>query len=230
MDESRYGNVMRFRTTQPWSLLLIDAHDFTRECMADLLAGSDDQLEVRTAATVLDADLEDCDDCNVVLIRVECGDPGDARLRQTLAELKDMLPGVPVALLSGRCDMDTALAAVRCGVRGYLSPSLGIEQILAALRLVCTGGVYIAPANGAPGLRLPEPPRRPLAAEPPASSLTPREAQVLAHLRQGKPNKVIAYELGMSENTVKAHVGHILKKLGATNRTAIACMPEPGET
>lgn len=217
MDESRYGKVRRVRAAQPWLLLLVDPQEFTRQCMADLLRGSDDQLEVLAAPSLEQLDPEDCAGCSVILLRMEALFPPDA-LQQALDDLGATLPGVPVALLCGQCDMETALRAVRCGVRGYLSSSLSIEQIVAALRLVCGGGVYIAPAQGSPGLRLPEPPR-------PVMGLTPREEQVLAHLRQGKPNKLIAYELGMSENTVKAHVGHILKKLGATSRTVIACLP-----
>lgn len=217
MDESRYGMVRRGRAAQPWCLLMIDPQDFTRQCMADLLRGCDDQLDVRTAASLEQVDDDGCSGCSVILLRTEAAVPPEA-LQQALDELGAMLPGVPVTLLCGQCDMEAALRAVRCGVRGYLSPSLGVEQILAALRLVCSGGIYIAPLLGVPAFRLPEAPR-------PVAGLTPREEQVLIHLRQGKPNKLIAYELGMSENTVKAHVGHILKKLGATSRTVIACLP-----
>jgi DNA-binding NarL/FixJ family response regulator len=52
--------------------------------------------------------------------------------------------------------------------------------------------------------------------------LTHRETEVLALVRQGKANKTIAYELGMSGSTVKVHVRHIMRKMGATNRTQAA--------
>ena len=54
--------------------------------------------------------------------------------------------------------------------------------------------------------------------------LTPRQAEVLALLRQGKPNKVIAYELSMCEGTVKVHVRNIMRRFKATNRTQLAFM------
>jgi DNA-binding NarL/FixJ family response regulator len=59
-------------------------------------------------------------------------------------------------------------------------------------------------------------------ADSPSKSFTNRQSQVLACLREGKPNKLIAYELTMCESTVKVHVRHIMKKLGATNRTQVA--------
>lgn len=208
MDGVPFGRVMQLRTAQPWTLLLVDAHPFTRQCMADLLGDGDAELKVRTAAAVDDLGSDDGAGCSMVLLRLDWdGGPG---LPQRLAQLDQWLPGVPVVVLSGRCDTETALAAIRLGVRGYLSPSLGIDQILTALRLLRGGGVFIAPDSG------PEE-----GSWPRETGLTPRETEVLAHLRQGKPNKVIAYDLGLAENTVKAHVAHILKKLGAVNRTAI---------
>lgn len=49
--------------------------------------------------------------------------------------------------------------------------------------------------------------------------MSPRQRDVFSHLRQGKANKVIAYELGVSESTVKVHIRNIMRKIGATNRT-----------
>ncbi len=214
MDGVPFGRVMHLRTAQPWTLLLVDAHPFTRQCMADLLGDGDLELSVRTAAAVDMLGPEHCAACSMVLLRLDWTGEADAALAQALERLGQLLPGVPTVVLSGHCDMDTALAAIRLGVRGYLSPALGIEQILAALRLLRGGGMYIAPDTAAAPVDRPREP-----------SLTPREAEVLAHLRQGKPNKLIAYDLGLAENTVKAHVAHILKKLGAANRTAIASGP-----
>jgi DNA-binding NarL/FixJ family response regulator len=62
------------------------------------------------------------------------------------------------------------------------------------------------------------------AEESPFQHLTPRESEVLARLRQGKPNKIIAHELAISESTVKVFVRRILIKLHASNRTEVACL------
>jgi len=62
----------------------------------------------------------------------------------------------------------------------------------------------------------------PRAAAPDRSTFTTRERHVIGAIKQGKSNKIIAYELSMCESTVKVHVRHIMKKLGARNRTAVA--------
>jgi DNA-binding NarL/FixJ family response regulator len=71
-----------------------------------------------------------------------------------------------------------------------------------------------------------EPPRRTAGREQtsPASCFTPREQQVVAALQRGLSNKIIAADLGMSENTVKVHVRHVMRKLRASNRTQAALM------
>jgi len=89
---------------------------------------------------------------------------------------------------------------------------------VAAIRLVKDGGT-IAPVEPllANRTRRADP-----EADETSSALTPRQMTVLAHLRQGKANKIIAYELGMSESTVKVHVRNIMRKVKATNRTEVA--------
>ena len=92
-------------------------------------------------------------------------------------------------------------------------------MIQAAIRFVHAGGTY-APLGQL--LTIPAE-RNPTAAASSADhQLTPRQAAVLEHLRQGKANKIIAYELSMSESTVKVHVRNIMRKLSATNRTQVA--------
>ena len=85
---------------------------------------------------------------------------------------------------------------------------------LAAIRLVKAGGTFV-PVDL---LLAPRTDRMP----PQQNRLTSRQGAVLNHLQQGKANKIIAYELGMSESTVKVHVRNIMHKMGATNRTQAA--------
>jgi DNA-binding NarL/FixJ family response regulator len=134
------------------------------------------------------------------------------------------------------------IEAVERGVRGYLPTSLSLEIVVAALRVVLVGGLYF-PLPQRVRERQDSPERTPLQrmvgqneadridlgavqavipkldVEATPSGFTPREAQVLAALRRGQSNKVIASDLNLSENTVKVHVRHIMRKLHATNRT-----------
>lgn len=209
-------------------LMLIDSHDFTRHCISDLLRHKAHDLVVRDVARVDELEPADADGCDAILMRFEAHPQIDHRVRHTIHRLDEVMPGTPVAILCGLVDMEAALSFVRQGVRACLPPTLSVEQVIAALRLVMAGGVYIGPTaapaacGDAPWLAMGGPePLMPAAVG--TAALTPRELEVLSHLQQGKPNKVIAFELAMSENTVKVHVGRILKKLNAMNRTALAC-------
>jgi DNA-binding NarL/FixJ family response regulator len=127
-------------------------------------------------------------------------------------------PTRPIAILSDFADSALVSRALSHGVRGYLSPSMSLAEIACAVRFVLEGGTFVPPSvlNG-------------MTAERPASpksnggndQFPPRQLQVLELLHQGKPNKIIAYELGMAETTVKVHLRAIMKKLNARNRTEV---------
>jgi DNA-binding NarL/FixJ family response regulator len=118
------------------------------------------------------------------------------------------------------------------GVRGFFPTSIPVDVAMAGLRLVLAGGVYrplpIVRQNEASNLKTiaPELPvidegngAIPIVSEKTMVNLTPREQQVLAELKLGLPNKMIAVKLNRSENTVKMHIQHIMRKCSAHNRT-----------
>lgn len=94
-----------------------------------------------------------------------------------------------------------------------------LDIAVEALRLVRAGGVYFPVNPVLHGMRAPAPPSK---TEPTFHNLRPKEAAVTELIRQGKPNKTIAYELNMCETTVKVPVRNIMKKLRARNRTHVA--------
>ena len=126
-------------------------------------------------------------------------------------------PVVPVLVLSGSEDPALVRECIDLGAYGFVPKSAPSDQFHAALALVLAGGVYLPPAS--------------LSVAPPATTqqqdawtklgarLTERQRQVLTGIVQGKPNKVIARELGLSDTTVKSHVAHILDALVVSNRT-----------
>jgi DNA-binding NarL/FixJ family response regulator len=115
---------------------------------------------------------------------------------------------------------DQVVAALDEGARGYVLTSATLSEVMAAIRLVRAGGVFV-PASSLMAARRPAAGTG--AAKPTrGSALTPRQGAVLKALSHGKPNKILAYELGMAESTVKVHVRNIMRKFGATNRTHLA--------
>ena len=127
---------------------------------------------------------------------------------------------VPVVLLSDTDDVAQFVTARQCGAKGCLSANLTLDMVFAAMKMAAAGGFVMSP-NGIDAMQqvAPKPPK---VSDATGATLTSRQSAVAEALRQGKPNKIIAYELGLCENTVKVHVRSILTKLNATNRTEAA--------
>jgi len=132
---------------------------------------------------------------------------------ERLADLDEDGPPV-VALLPDEIHTADAWSA---GARGLLLRDVSAERLFATLSAVAQGVMVFDPAL-ADALR----PSGELALAPLAEELTPREREVLQLLAQGLSNKAIAYQLDISEHTVKFHVNAIMNKLGAQSRTEAA--------
>ncbi len=125
------------------------------------------------------------------------------------------LPEVEVIALTSVLDDGAVTGAVRAGAIGYLLKHTEAEDLHRAIKSAAEGRVHLAPEAAA---RLMHEVRDPANSEP----LTPRETEVLKLLARGRANKQIASGLFIEEKTVKAHVSHILRKLGVQSRTQAA--------
>lgn len=125
--------------------------------------------------------------------------------------------GKPLVLLGDAPPPTDLTHLVRAGLRGFLLADAGTQEAFAALRAAAHGLLVVDPllARAVPGLSGPEV----FDDASIDSTLTEREAEVLQLLALGLPNKAIARRLGVSEHTVKFHVGSILAKLDAGSRT-----------
>ncbi|MEG3639741.1 response regulator transcription factor [Magnetococcus sp. PR-3] len=141
-----------------------------------------------------------------------------------LVEVRRAAPSVPVIIVSASEARETISLAMSYGASAFIPKSLPRPQIQEVVEVVLQGGEWW-PAH----LLTPHsPPGEP----PPASentirslrSLTPSELLVLEHLAQGKPNKIIASDIGIKEATVKAHITSIFRKLKVNNRTQALLM------
>ncbi|MFK3691455.1 LuxR family transcriptional regulator [Agrobacterium tumefaciens] len=143
-----------------------------------------------------------------------------AETNRELAEIVAAVSPAAVVVLSDDQDINTILDTIALGVRGYISNSVSIEVCVQAISLAIAGGRFI-PASSVMnmkslfGLRA-------HASLPPAK-FTSRQSAIAEALRCGKANKDIALELNLCESTIKVHIRNIMKKLGATNRTEVAC-------
>ncbi|UKJ72622.1 response regulator transcription factor [Azospirillum brasilense] len=139
-----------------------------------------------------------------------------------LREVQSLQPGVPVVVISASEALNDIRGALDHGATGYIPKSSSVKVMMGALNLVFSGGIYVPPgALTAATAASDAAPRRGRldGADRSAYGLTQRQREVLDCLRAGKSNKQIAYELGLSEGTVKIHVTAIFKSLGVKNRT-----------
>jgi len=134
-----------------------------------------------------------------------------------MRELRARLPGVRVIVLTSYADDERLMPAIQAGAAGYLLKNAEPQELARAVRAAHAGEALLDPVVAA---RL----MAELAARPvdDAPELTRREHEVLELIARGLSNKRIARELAISEKTVKTHVGHVLAKLGVTDRTQAA--------
>ncbi len=140
-----------------------------------------------------------------------------------MRELRRRMPEIRVIVLTSFLDDDRLLPAVQAGAGGYLLKDVEPSELARAVRAAYAGEALLDPAAAA---RLVEAIADGQAspAEEERERLTRREREVLELIAQGRSNKRIALELGISEKTVKAHVGRLLAKLGVTDRTQAALL------
>lgn len=202
-------------------VVIIDQRILMRECLARALEQSGSGLRVLSFATIEDwnkaALTQPAPELVIVRASGKRAQNGVAVETDTLTRLA---ASVPTVLLSDAEDADQIMAALECGVRGYIPTSVTIDVAVEAMHLVRAGGTYI-PASSLMSWRKGGTDSLPLA-NGQIGGFTTRQATVLKALRQGKANKRIAYELNMREGTVKVHVRNIMKKLKARNRTEVA--------
>jgi DNA-binding NarL/FixJ family response regulator len=132
-----------------------------------------------------------------------------------LMYLRAQYPSLPIVVVSANDDPAVIRRCMEFGASGFIPKTLGIEALRAAVARVLQGEIFIPPDVDL---------TRPSDAETTATiaklaTLTPQQVRVLMMLSGGLLNKQIAYELGVSEATVKAHVSAILQKLGVESRT-----------
>ncbi len=193
-------------------IIIVDDHPLFRAALRQTLSGGDPSIVVEEAADLaqLNAALEADRDCDLVLLDLHM--PG-VRGFSGLLLLRAQYPDVAVMIISAVEDSEVIRRAFELGAAGYLHKSVGPSEIRRAIETVLSGEVFVPEGLQLPGDDAQTALMRRL------SSLTPQQVRVLMMLSDGLMNKQIAYELSISEATVKAHVSAILQKLEVDSRT-----------
>ncbi len=141
-----------------------------------------------------------------------------------MRELRTLAPGSRVIVLTSFLDDERLMPAIQAGAAGYLLKDVEPAELARAVRGGSRrrGDARPDRRGSRSCARSPTAPRRPRRSTP--ERLTRREHEVLTLIARGRSNKRIAFELGISEKTVKTHVGHVLAKLGVADRTQAALL------
>jgi DNA-binding NarL/FixJ family response regulator len=153
-------------------------------------------------------------DADVDLILLDLSMPGISGF-SGLIYLRAQYSAIPVVVVSASDDVATIRRSMDFGASGFIPKRLGIEALRPAILGVIKGDIWIPPDIDLSAAADPEMTRL----RDRLVTLTPQQVRVLMMLSEGLLNKQIAYELGVSEATIKAHVSAILQKLGVESRT-----------
>jgi DNA-binding NarL/FixJ family response regulator len=199
---------------QSYHLLIADDHPLFRGALREAVTGVFGQADVAEAGTFEEVSeiLERGGDVDLILLDLSM--PG-VRGFSGLMYLRAQYPSLPIVVVSANDDPAVIRRCMEFGASGFIPKTLGIEAMRAAVAHVLQGEVWTPPDVDL--TRQSDAETAALIAR--LSTLTPQQVRVLMMLSGGLLNKQIAYELGVSEATVKAHVSAILQKLGVESRT-----------
>ena len=195
--------------------LIADDHPLFREALKGALGAKFEGLEVFESSD-FDSTLQvlsEQEDLDILLLDLHM--PGNGDL-YGLIRIREEYPSLPIAVVSGSEDVNIVSKVMGYGAMGFIPKSSSSDDIASAINQILEGDTWL-PKELKNKVAEIEGEDREIAAQ--VASLTPQQYRVLQYLHEGLLNKQIAYELHISEATVKAHITAIFRKLGVYNRT-----------
>ena len=198
---------------QPEKIIIADDHPLFRQALLDTLKSKLTDTTWLEAQTIeeLNQQLTNHSDSDLVLLDLNI--PG-AHGFNTLIHVRNHYPQIPVVVVSAHEDHDTISKAMQYGAAGFVPKSTPVENIFTAIQQVLSGEIWVPAAfqkNAASSEHIDIAER--------VASLTQQQYRILMMFAQGMLNKQIAYDLNVSEATIKAHATAIFRKLNVRNRT-----------
>jgi DNA-binding NarL/FixJ family response regulator len=200
----------------------IDVSQLTRECLTSSVVRLQPLFVIIPFESVRDCLKHSGRALDLIVYHSHEND-ADTDWLEDIAALREAFSSVQIVVLSDVSEIEPAIVrdVLNRGAAGFvMTDRTSLQMVVSAISLVGSGGTFV-PRDFLFMDRQPAP----TAIARPSSEvgrLTQREVAVLALMKHGKPNKIIAHELGMSASTVKVHVRHIMRKMGAANRTQAA--------
>src|SRR5581483_4059686 len=199
-------------------IMLVDDHPMMRAGLAQFINKQPD-LEICCEFGNGAEAFEGCGKFNPDLVLTDLTLPDKSGI-ELIKDLLAAAPGLPILVVSMHDEMMYAERVLRAGARGYIMKESGGENLLAAIRQVLSGQVYVSPQISAKILdNLAA--RKPRGSSSPIEKLSDREFEIFQLIGQGKGTRDIAKQLHLSPKTVEVHRGHIREKLEFKDATAL---------
>jgi DNA-binding NarL/FixJ family response regulator len=197
-EKHRVGRVEK---TETMRVVLVDDHPLFRQALAATVRQIQPGMAVEEYDTLTEARAALARDADPALVVLDLKLP-DSQGAAGLLAIRAETPGAMVAIVSATDDLETVLTVQACGAVGFISKAAGVEELCAAMETLLAGESWF-----------PE-----IEAGPEREALTPAQARILEGVHRGLMNKQIAWEMGISEATVKYHLTGIFRKLGVQTR------------
>jgi len=198
---------------QPEKIIIADDHPLFRQALLDTLKIQLTKTQWVEAQTITELEQQLIAHQDADLLLLDLNIPG-AHGFNTLIHVRNHYPQIPVVVVSAHEDQETIAQAMEYGAAGFVPKSTPVSAILAAIQQVLIGNIWVPEqfqknAENAQHIDIAER----------VASLTQQQYKILMMFAQGMLNKQIAYDLNVSEATIKAHATAIFRKLDVRNRT-----------
>lgn len=197
---------------QPLKIIIADDHPLFRQALVNILTSQFKQLQILEAETVgeLNGVLDQHQDADLLLLDLNIP---NAHGFNTLVNIRNSYPHIGILVISGQEDKVTVGKSLSFGAAGFIPKSTSVDKMVKAITAVLAGQQWIPEGCGdLTSVTLDSMSSK-------IASLSPRQHKILMMFADGLLNKQIAYELGLSEATIKAHASAIFLKLGVHTRT-----------
>jgi DNA-binding NarL/FixJ family response regulator len=199
---------------------LVDGYSLSRDCIICTIHTLGTDIKVVPFSSICECVNYSENDLDVIVYYCHHEEAIEHLTGQEITTLRQAFSDIPIIVLSDAKESSlprVAKIVIRSGARGFIpTRTIEMQNVPSSIRYVAEGGTVVPVDILFTDKAEYE---ETLNQEMVAADLTSRQKSVLAHLRRGKPNKIIAHDLRMSESTVKVHVRNIMRKMGATNRT-----------
>ena len=199
--------------TQACDIVIADDHPLVRSAIRQAITDDIAEASFSEAASLEETETLLADGRSTDLLLLDIHMPGMHGLTG-LCFLRAEFPSVPIAMISASTDPHLMRQAMDYGAAGFIPKSTPMADIRGAVHALLAGDHWLPDMDD-----LPETANEDAALAARLSNLTPQQLRVLSMVSEGKLNKQIAYDLEISEATVKSHVSAILQKLGVNSRT-----------